>query len=285
MARDHSHYFKNVDKLCEVDVYRVCDLFGVNDPSGATQHAIKKLLLPGGRGGGKTVAQDIKEARDTLNRRLAMLEEDAAIARAAEAAGRGEIGENLLDADPKVVKEITDSVAHLVGPAEARLADKPLEQPVCASGIRDTSITDQFTPSAFLFRNGKVLFGPDMYQAKYRQTVRISGKNRDAIDKLDPHAVVVVCSFHDVVNLWPAGEVHWPSVKWWRLATREEGAWVPHTSGVRPGELGNGSQVVIIGRGHTIPVPSGSAGGLSWSREIPVPIEGWRYRDSKLIHD
>lgn len=64
--------------MTEIDVYRVCDLFGVNDPSGCTQHAIKKLLLPGGRGGGKSVRQDLQEAVDTMQRRLQMMDEDEA---------------------------------------------------------------------------------------------------------------------------------------------------------------------------------------------------------------
>ena len=73
--RKHSHYFKSVAGLTEIDVYRVCELFGVNDPSGATQHAIKKLLLPGQRGAGKDIIKDLKEAADTINRRIQMLEE------------------------------------------------------------------------------------------------------------------------------------------------------------------------------------------------------------------
>lgn len=74
----HGHYFKDVSQLTTVDVYRVCALFGVNDPSGATHHAIKKLLLPGQRGAGKDAIKDLQEAVDTLNRRLEMLKEDAA---------------------------------------------------------------------------------------------------------------------------------------------------------------------------------------------------------------
>lgn len=76
MPRKHSHYFKDVSKLTEVDVYRVCDIFKVEDPSGATQHAIKKLLLPGKRGAGKSRSTDLKEAVDTLLRRIEMYEED-----------------------------------------------------------------------------------------------------------------------------------------------------------------------------------------------------------------
>lgn len=71
----HSHYFKDVSDLDEVDVYRVCDLFEVNDPSGAKQHAIKKLLCSGQRGA-KDERKDLEEARDTIIRKLAMMTED-----------------------------------------------------------------------------------------------------------------------------------------------------------------------------------------------------------------
>lgn len=75
--RKHNHYFKDVNNLTEVDVYRVCQLFNVDDPSGAIQHAIKKLLLPGQRGAGKDRRKDIQEAIDTLKRRLEMMDEDS----------------------------------------------------------------------------------------------------------------------------------------------------------------------------------------------------------------
>lgn len=75
MAKKHSHYYKDVTNLTEVDVYRVCQLFGINDPSGALQHAIKKLLVAGGRGAGKDETRDIREAIDTLTRYLEMKEE------------------------------------------------------------------------------------------------------------------------------------------------------------------------------------------------------------------
>lgn len=76
MGRKHNHYFKDIEGLTELDVYRMCDLFRVNDPSGATQHALKKLLLPGERGAGKDRLRDYKEAIDTLVRRVEMWEED-----------------------------------------------------------------------------------------------------------------------------------------------------------------------------------------------------------------
>ena len=65
----HSHYFKDVSHLDKIDIYRVLDLFGVQNP--AIQHAIKKLLVSGGRGA-KDAAQDVREAMDTLERYFAM---------------------------------------------------------------------------------------------------------------------------------------------------------------------------------------------------------------------
>lgn len=73
----HSHYFKDVSKLSFIDVYRVCQLFNVTDP--CLQHAIKKLLLPGHRGGRKTEQQDVQEAIDTLKRYMEMQEENSAV--------------------------------------------------------------------------------------------------------------------------------------------------------------------------------------------------------------
>jgi hypothetical protein len=71
----HGHYKKNVVHLETIDVYRVLDLFGVDHP--ALQHAIKKLLVAGGRGA-KSAEQDVGEAIDSLRRWLDMRNEDAA---------------------------------------------------------------------------------------------------------------------------------------------------------------------------------------------------------------
>ena len=75
--RKHSHYFKDVSRLTVIDVYRVLELFNVTDQ--ALGHAIKKLLLAGGRGGGKDFRKDVQEAIDTLQRRIEMLNEDQPI--------------------------------------------------------------------------------------------------------------------------------------------------------------------------------------------------------------
>ena len=70
-----SHYFKSVQGLEAVDVYRVLELFEVHNP--CIQHAVKKLLVAGGRGG-KDTAKDIDEAIASLQRWREMREEDAA---------------------------------------------------------------------------------------------------------------------------------------------------------------------------------------------------------------
>lgn len=74
VRKEHNHYHKDVSHLDFVDPYRVCDLFGVTDQ--AIGHAIKKLLVAGGRGAGKDIRQDIKEAMDSLKRWQGMQEEN-----------------------------------------------------------------------------------------------------------------------------------------------------------------------------------------------------------------
>jgi hypothetical protein len=70
----YPEYFRDVSGLTSIDTYRINDLFGMTDS--AVIHAAKKLILAGDRTGGKTFKDDIKEARDTLTRRLNMWEED-----------------------------------------------------------------------------------------------------------------------------------------------------------------------------------------------------------------
>lgn len=74
LSEKYPQYYKPVGKLTEVDVYAVHHLFDIQDPSGAIQHASKKLLLSGVRTGGKSAKDDIREARDTLNRWLELTE-------------------------------------------------------------------------------------------------------------------------------------------------------------------------------------------------------------------
>lgn len=63
-SRKHSHYHKACP-YPSIDVYRVLELFTVTDP--CIQHAVKKLLVAGGRGQ-KDIAKDIQESIDTLSR-------------------------------------------------------------------------------------------------------------------------------------------------------------------------------------------------------------------------
>lgn len=74
MAKKYPQYYKQVGTLTEIDVYAVHYLFDIQDPSGAIQHASKKLLLSGARTGGKSALKDIKEARDTLTRYIQLHE-------------------------------------------------------------------------------------------------------------------------------------------------------------------------------------------------------------------
>lgn len=73
MTTQHEHYKKDVSHLKMIDVYRVIQLFNVTDP--CEQHAVKKILCAGSRGR-KSSEQDIREAIDSLNRRLQMIAED-----------------------------------------------------------------------------------------------------------------------------------------------------------------------------------------------------------------
>lgn len=69
-AKKHPMYYKDVKALDYMDVYDVCEIFGIHDSSGCLQHAIKKLLCAGGRGGGKTVKRDLLEAITCIERHL-----------------------------------------------------------------------------------------------------------------------------------------------------------------------------------------------------------------------
>lgn len=61
----HKHYFKDVSKLAEVDVYAILYLFEVTDPCIA--HVVKKLLCTGKRGH-KDFERDLQDSIDSLMR-------------------------------------------------------------------------------------------------------------------------------------------------------------------------------------------------------------------------
>jgi hypothetical protein len=69
MSEKYPKYYKDIPAgVDSLDIYAVCLMFNVNDA--ALSHALKKIMLPGVRTGNKTRRDDIKEARDTLNRWL-----------------------------------------------------------------------------------------------------------------------------------------------------------------------------------------------------------------------
>lgn len=74
VSNKHPHYHKDVRHLETIDVYRVLALFNVTDP--CIQHAVKKLLVAGGRGAGKDLGKDVQEAIDSLERFKEMRAED-----------------------------------------------------------------------------------------------------------------------------------------------------------------------------------------------------------------
>lgn len=79
MAEKYPKYYKRTPGgVTVLDTYAVNAMFPVDDPTGCILHARKKLLVPGTRTGGKSMRDDIKEARDTLTRYLELTEEPAA---------------------------------------------------------------------------------------------------------------------------------------------------------------------------------------------------------------
>ena len=71
---NNNPYIVDISKYNKLDIYRILKLYEVNDP--CLQHAIKKLLCAGKRGGGKNFLQDVNEAMQSLQRFLEMQGED-----------------------------------------------------------------------------------------------------------------------------------------------------------------------------------------------------------------
>lgn len=67
----HSHYDYEYRGI-KIDPYRIFEIYQISNA--AQQHAIKKLLRAGK--GEKPLGKDIREAIDSLNRWLEMIEED-----------------------------------------------------------------------------------------------------------------------------------------------------------------------------------------------------------------
>lgn len=73
MSKLESKYSRRIGREI-VDVYDVLMVFNVTNP--ATQHAIKKLLMPGNRGH-KDKITDLKEAHQSIARAIELENEDA----------------------------------------------------------------------------------------------------------------------------------------------------------------------------------------------------------------
>lgn len=81
LAQKYPKYYKALPAGVtpeEVDVYVINMMFPLDDPTGCLEHARKKLLVPGVRSGGKSMLKDVTEARDTLNRYIALMNEQPA---------------------------------------------------------------------------------------------------------------------------------------------------------------------------------------------------------------
>ena len=73
IQQDSGSHYRYSYKGIKLDPYRIADIYGLND--NALFSAFKKILAAGKRGN-KTFKQDVIEARDALNRKIEMLEED-----------------------------------------------------------------------------------------------------------------------------------------------------------------------------------------------------------------
>jgi len=102
VSNKHPHYHKDVRNLETIDVYRVLALFNVTDP--CIQHAVKKLLVAGGRGAGKDLGKDVQEAIDSLERFKEMRAEDT-IGRSELEASQDRLFDVLLGDDGQSWKE------------------------------------------------------------------------------------------------------------------------------------------------------------------------------------
>lgn len=68
----HRHYFIDVSKYSEIDIYRITELY---ECSQMAAHITKKALCTGKRGH-KDLKKDIQEIIDTAHRWLEMIDED-----------------------------------------------------------------------------------------------------------------------------------------------------------------------------------------------------------------
>lgn len=67
-------YARDVSRISKLDPYRLQELYNMHP---AAEHVVKKLLVAGGRTGGKSVDKDIADCIQTLQRWQEMRAEDA----------------------------------------------------------------------------------------------------------------------------------------------------------------------------------------------------------------
>lgn len=136
-SRPFSHYFRDVRQLDGIDVYRVLKLFEVTDP--ALQHAIKKLLVPGGRGA-KDRRKDLEEAVVSIQRALEMMDEDA----------------RLVEVEPEAAPGPATFSASMLPPGWTANTGEFALPPLVRAGV----------PTEVMFRDGSVLktSGPEGMQ-------------------------------------------------------------------------------------------------------------------------
>lgn len=79
LSRKYPQQYRSVAGLNEIDSFGICHLFNIDDPSGCLQQAVRTLLTSGMRGNGNSAVDDIREARDTLDRWLQLNEAPEAV--------------------------------------------------------------------------------------------------------------------------------------------------------------------------------------------------------------
>lgn len=278
MGSKHSHYFKDVADLDEVDVYMVCELFGVQDSSGATQHALKKLLLPGQRGAGKGLLQDLKEARDSIIRRIAILE--------------------FLEKRKGAVLSQMDQAAYEEMHAAVVAAPLPVEPagdteiPVFQRVMRSRS-SGQRSPEPLQYEGHGYLYFP-LYS--YEEQMLHATEGRMLVPKHWKTGQKTFAGMHHeaIVVAYPKGsgdpvrgmatEIEWDKMGEYRLATLDEGGWWrwdPRHDSKMPSQLAKDDLVLVSSNSGDIDRRARTADSWTWycgdTDSALTAIHRWRY--------
>ena len=265
MGSKHAHYFKDVADLDELDVYMVCELFGVQDPSGATQHALKKLLLPGQRGAGKGLLMDLKEARDSIVRRIAILE----------------FLEKRQDLADDVKAQLAEPVVRPAGDAEMAEFQLVMRS---NNGAQSSPEPKQYEGSGYLYFPLYSHEDQQRHATECRMTVPKHWKTGQKTFAGMHHEAIVVAypkgSGEPVRGM--ATEIEWDKMGEYRLATLDEGGWYrwdPQAHSKMPSQLESTDVVYVSGNGTTKPDNAPRAAArFHWGLKSTMhPIHRWRY--------